>query len=279
MQRTVSAWLCGGVCPVRGAGLGDAGRHVAGRQEPRVVGVDHGGEGRDLRRARPAGRAGRRQAGRRPGALALLQQPQAHDVAQVADRAVDAELVGEPGGAALLGEHRLLELHADQRPRAARDVGEPVGRRRGRRRPPTRCRATRRRSRAPGRSARSRRGRRRAAPPAGRPAGAAAGTGSAASPRPVDQRPGPLARRRVEQAGRRGVGDLRADRAGEPVREQVRDQQQPCGPRPAAAVPRRAASWNTVLNGRCCSPLIRYSSSGPTTACTAATAVSCRASR
>jgi hypothetical protein len=47
----------------------------------------------------------------------------------------------------------------------------------------------------------------------------------------------------------------------------------------SCAVSRAAASWNTVLNGRCCSPLIRYSSSGPTAACTAGTAVSCRASR
>ena len=42
---------------------------------------------------------------------------------------------------------------------------------------------------------------------------------------------------------------------------------------------RAAASWNTVLNGRCCSPLIRYSSSGPTAAWTAGTAASCRGSR
>ena len=62
---------------------------------------------------------------RRPQArMALLQQPQAHDVAQVADGAVDADLVGEVGPPALLGQHRGVELDADQRPGAAGDVGE-----------------------------------------------------------------------------------------------------------------------------------------------------------
>ena len=50
------------------------------------------------------------QTGCRPGAQRFLQQPQAHDVAQIADRAVHAQLVGEDRGAPGLGEHRLVEL-------------------------------------------------------------------------------------------------------------------------------------------------------------------------
>ena len=86
-----------------------------------------------LRRARPLPRPQR-----------LLEQPQAGDVAEEPDRAVDPALVGEVRAPARLGEDRRGRLDADERPRPARDVGERVGRRPARRRPPTRCHASRR---------------------------------------------------------------------------------------------------------------------------------------
>ena len=58
---------------------------------------------------------------------------------------------------AVVGEHRLVELEADQPPGAAGDVREVAGPRRARRRPPRRCRASRPRSPAAGRAARARR--------------------------------------------------------------------------------------------------------------------------
>ena len=203
-------------------------------------GVDHGREGRHLGRGgQQVGQVGG-QAGGRPRALALLQQPQAHDVAQVADRAVDAELVGEVGRAAVLGEHRLLELHADQRPGAAGDVGEPVGRRRARRRRPRRCRATRPRSPAPARSSpvsASDVGAQLAEPVARLPQRREQVRGQ---PEPVDQRPRPTRRvRRVEQPGGGGVGDLRARPPRSASRRAGRGSAAACGPRPAAAVSRR----------------------------------------
>ncbi len=76
--------------------------------------------------------AGRRQARRSQSRSALLQQPQPHHVAQVPDRAVDAGLVGEVGGPALLGQHRRVQL--DARPAT---------------RCPARCRRSRRRAGTP----------------------------------------------------------------------------------------------------------------------------------
>ena len=63
--------------------------------------------------------------------------------------------------------------------------------------------------------------------------------------------------RDVEQAGGGRVGDLRALLAGEPVREQVGDEQQAARRRRAARRPAAATSWNTVLNGCTCSPVRR----------------------
>ena len=54
----------------------------------------------------------------------LLEQPQPHDVTQVADPAIDAELVREVGRPTRLGQDRPLELDSDEGPRPARDVGE-----------------------------------------------------------------------------------------------------------------------------------------------------------
>ncbi len=55
---------------------------------------------------------------------------------------------------------------------------------------------------------------------------------------PVDERAGPLPGRGVEQPRRRGVGDLRADRPGEPVGEQVGHEQQRAGRGELRGVPR-----------------------------------------
>ena len=86
---------CGGVCPVRTAsaamraGMSPGGRNTGSSMSTTVR------QGRDPGGRRRAARAGPRQAGLVPGADRLLQHPQAHDVAQVPDRAVDAGLVGE----------------------------------------------------------------------------------------------------------------------------------------------------------------------------------------
>ena len=54
----------------------------------------------------------------------FLEQPQPHDVAQVADPAVDATLVGEVPQPARLAQDRPVELDPDQAPGAAGDVRE-----------------------------------------------------------------------------------------------------------------------------------------------------------
>ena len=71
-----------------------------GWQEGRVVGVDERTSSAGTAAASWSSRS-RSAAGAAllPRAQRLLQQPQAHDVAQVADRAVDAQLVGEVGRA------------------------------------------------------------------------------------------------------------------------------------------------------------------------------------
>ena len=124
MQRTIRA--AAGRRRLAGphAGRGDPGGHVAGRQEPGVGRVDDAAQ-----RLRPGRRGQQRlQPGRLPGAgpgtHAFLQQPQAHHVPQVPDRPVDPRFVAEIRPAAGLGEHRLIQLHAHQRPRPAGDVGE-----------------------------------------------------------------------------------------------------------------------------------------------------------
>ncbi len=132
-----------------GARLSRMHRTSAGRDRRRRAGRPRGRRPRSAPACRPAAgttgssgsmtrTAGRQLAGggeqrrrgrsRRPVALPgphrLLQQPQAHHVAQVADRAVDAALVGEVRRAAGLGQDRRVELDADQRPGPAGDVGE-----------------------------------------------------------------------------------------------------------------------------------------------------------
>ena len=166
----------------------------------------------------------------------LLEQPEAHDVAQVADPAVDAELVGEVRRAARLGQDRRLELDADQRPRPAGDVREAGRRRPARRRTRTPCRATRRGSRAstarePGR----RRPPRASSGPSGVARRAIGGKIARGSPSSLDQVGGPRPRVPTSNsAGRRRVRRLGGDDPGQPVADEVGDHQQPVAPRAKA---------------------------------------------
>ena len=229
MQRTVAARVEGGGGAGPEAGVLDPARHVARRQEHRLVRVDDRAAGRQRRRERQQPPQLLGLAGPLPRPERLLEQPQAHDVAQVADPAVDAGLVREVRRAALLAEHRRPQLDADERPRPARDVGEarPAGRDRDDRR----------------------RGVVRADVGHGRPRREAGLLGDLVADRseqrarpaqrreeaPVvaqrlDQVPRPLPRRRVEQPGRRGVRLLGGGLAGQPVAEQVRDEEHRPGP-------------------------------------------------
>ena len=104
----------------------DPRRHVARRDERGVVDVDRRSSADRRRRPRPAGRRGRRA----PLPQALLEQPEPADVAEEPGAAVDAELVGEVRRPGRFGEDGRVELQADERPRSAGDVGEAVGRRR-----------------------------------------------------------------------------------------------------------------------------------------------------
>ena len=198
----------------------DAGLHVAGWQEARVLHVDD----RHLRRRTPPPRrsiAG--QVGLAPRAQRLAEQPGAHHVAEEPDRAVDAALVGEAGEPRLLGQHRGVRARGRRAPRCR---GRRTPRRRSawaRRRPPRRCRATP--TDTTGTS----------------PADAVGDVGQQRLPqvagvdqggeeRHVEAEPHhqlgvPLAGRDVEQAGRRGVGALGDVVAGQRGGHQVGDQQ------------------------------------------------------
>ena len=94
--------------------------HVARRQQRRVVGVERRAAGRPLGRGGQQGRQRRPGARPLPGADRLLEQPQAHDVAQEADPPVDAQLVREVGGPARLVADRRVELEARRGPRCRR---------------------------------------------------------------------------------------------------------------------------------------------------------------
>ena len=214
-------------------------RHVARRQEPRVLHVEH--------RHRRGHRGGLGQQRRRGRRLPVRSQPRRVSRAATVPitlvrkriRAVDAALVGEVGRAGLLGEHRRVELDADQPPGAAGDVRRVVARSSGRRPPPRRCRASRPRDGRPGapscsadvgqhRADHGRPGPRAAAnSPAGRPSRSI----SSAVPLPVRTSSSPV----VEALVRSVTGP-----AGQPVAEQVGHQQQPVRlGRPSGS----AASW------------------------------------
>ena len=121
MQRTVSA----------GVSAGRAGRAPRSVRACRPGGMNAGSStsmsGPPAGSAAASARSVVEVVARRQARSALLEQPQAADVAQEPGAAVDAALVGEVGGPGLVGEHRAGELEPDERPGAAGDVGEPLG--------------------------------------------------------------------------------------------------------------------------------------------------------
>ena len=130
------------------AGVGDPGRHVARREERVGVGVEE----RDVGRRRGGEPVQLGEAGV-PDARALLLEPQAHDVLEQPDRAVDAALVREVRRARVVAQDRLGQLQAEQattcRSRGSRRARRAPARRRTRRR----CRGPRRRTPARRRAA------------------------------------------------------------------------------------------------------------------------------
>ena len=228
MHRTVSAGVSGAGCPRR--------RQASAMRAGMSPGGSRSGSSGSIsrRHGRHVGRLPQQPVERHgdavllPGAQRLLQEPQPHDVAQVADRAVHAQLVGEVGAPAGLGEDRLVQLEPDERPRAAGDVGEPVRPARAPPRRPTRCRASRRPT--PARASSRRRGAPRpAACPPGCPAPAAAGSSPTSRPRPSQIS---ADHRRVRMSSSPVVEALVTSPtpcAGQPEAHQVGDHQQPLG--------------------------------------------------
>ncbi len=177
------------------------------------------------------------QVGPVPGAHGLAQQPGAHDVGQEPHRAVDAALVGEVGRARRAGEHGRVELEADESPVPSEryaDASSASG-------VPTTAEAV---SWDPTATSDSRSTPSEEATSADTSPTTSPGSDQVREdlPRQAQHRdelvvPPPGAR--VEQTGRRGVGDLGDLTAGQPVAEQVGHQQQagrrrgPRGLRPA----------------------------------------------
>src|SRR5690606_7290128 len=198
--------------------------------ELRVVGIDEAAQPRDACGLVEQGG----QVGVAPRPQRLLQQPEPHHVAQVADLPVDAALVGEVGPAALLGQDGGVQLDPDERPGAAGDVGEPLGRRgdggdggggvvgADGDDPEARVAGFGRDVRADG--------------PDDLPRFAEGRQDARRDAQLLQEFPRPGAVADVQQPGRGRVGALGADLAGEPVAEQVRDQQQ--GARPGQVVRR-----------------------------------------
>jgi hypothetical protein len=227
MQRTTtSGSTVGSGSPPLAAGPHDPLRHVSGREEYRIVGVEPrstrregGGRHEDLTEvdAEPADV---------PGADRLGQQPQAHDVAQVSDRAVHTAFVGEVRRPALLGEHGCLQFDTDEAPGAAGDVAEVRA-----------CGGDT--DDGGGGVVRAHRGHQQLLVdsqvfPRGRgdrrqnvPGFDDVGQQFGGQTQCLDQLRRPPAGAGVEQAGGGGVGGLGGFPAGEPVTEQVRDQQRP----------------------------------------------------
>ena len=112
-----------------------AGTAGPGRRRPAPDRSHVGGLGQQRRQvaARPA----------LPAAQRLAEQPRPHHVGEEPDPAVDAALVGEVRRPGRVGQHRRVQLDADQPPGAAGDVRRVVARPSARRRPPRRCRGSR----------------------------------------------------------------------------------------------------------------------------------------
>ena len=96
------------------AGRPDPGRHVAGDGEGGLGSVDDRAERRATLRLDEELTEVDRLPLTRPAPLAFLDHPVTHYVFEEADRAPVTELVGEIGPAAGLGDHRGIELEADQ---------------------------------------------------------------------------------------------------------------------------------------------------------------------
>lgn len=95
----------------------DPGGHVAGIAQRRMIRIEQ----RHLVRHRGGAVEQGRQVDRRavlgfPRPHALAEQPEAGDVVQESDAAVDAELVGEVRLACGIRQHRLIEFQTDQPP-------------------------------------------------------------------------------------------------------------------------------------------------------------------
>src|SRR5215212_6780968 len=93
-------------------------RHVARFKEGRVVRIEHGDGRVDRGGSVEEGQQINAVASALPRRYRLAEQPHAHDVAKEPYPPVDSGLVGEVRSTALGGEHRSLDLDADQPPRA-----------------------------------------------------------------------------------------------------------------------------------------------------------------
>src|SRR5690606_24545338 len=109
-----------------GAVLRDAARHVTGRDERSVEGIDD----RDVARKLCGGvdELGRRLARyvEPPTAKALVEQPHARDISQESVRAVDTVLVREAGVPCCGRAAGRVQLESDETPRAAGDERELI---------------------------------------------------------------------------------------------------------------------------------------------------------
>jgi hypothetical protein len=209
--------------------LDDPAGHVAGGEEAlvgRVEGRDRSADRRGL--AQQLGEVDLLAGAALPGADRLREQPQPGDVLEESDSPVDAALVGEVGGPTLQRDHRLLEFDADERPGATGDVREVLVR--GRHGDDGRGRVVRADGddAEPGRGAElgGDGGEERAEP------GARLDQGREDPERQIEAREElvvPRAGVRVEQTRGGGVGDLGRGDTGQPVADQVRDEQRLVG--------------------------------------------------
>lgn len=214
--------------PVLGAPRVDARGHVSAGQEPVVVDVEDRHRCGDVLR-------GRQERGEVDGVAVafpppqrLGQHPQPHDVVQQSHAPVDAALVREVRRSCRLGQDGLLDLDADEAPRAARDVdgrrgihrhGDDGG-----------CRVVRADGRDGEPGARPDGRRDRGGEGAQRLAGGdGLGEQPAGEAEAVDEDVVPAARAVGVQAGGRRVGLLGARHAGEPEGDEVGDQEHRVG--------------------------------------------------